>query len=210
MANSFAEVAKSMTEDYDVVDVLTILADCCVKLFGVAGAGLLLATPDGSLAVAAASSQPVQILELLEQQFNEGPCPDCYNSGEPLLNQSLMAARDRWPTFTPRALDAGFCSVHALPVRFRGQLIGALNFYCVGEAPCRSQRTVCSSTGLPAIGTIGLASASVMGYSRDPLPAARIIAFITPAAEPGGFRPRAPTAPSTRETAAPPRGGAPG
>jgi GAF domain-containing protein len=85
--------------------------------------------------VAASSGPTVQILELLEQQSEEGPCPDCYRSGEPLLDQTLADARDRWPHFAPGALEAGFRSVHALPLRFRGQAFGALNLYSVSKAP---------------------------------------------------------------------------
>ncbi len=38
-----------------------------------------------------------------------------------------MRSTDRWPRFAPEALANGFHSVHALPMRLRGNVVGALN-----------------------------------------------------------------------------------
>ena len=70
-------------------------------------------------------------------QAQEGPCLDCYRTGEPVLNQDLASASGRWPLFAPEALAAGFESVHALPMRLRGAVIGALNLFHVDPGPMR-------------------------------------------------------------------------
>jgi GAF domain-containing protein len=75
----------------------------------------------------------MRVLELFEQQSEEGPCPDCYRSGRPIVNQNLAVVNGRWPRFAPRALEAGFRSVHALPMRLRGLTIGALNLFRADE-----------------------------------------------------------------------------
>lgn len=69
------------------------------------------------------------MLELLQIQNDEGPCLDCLTTGVPVANADLGNAGDRWPVFAPRAIDAGFQSVHAFPMRLRNKVIGALNLF---------------------------------------------------------------------------------
>jgi GAF domain-containing protein len=91
----------------------------------------MLVAPDGDLRVMASSSETMRVLELFEIQSQEGPCLDCYRTGLPVLNQDLTTGNGRWPRFAEEALAAGFHSVHALPMRLRGVVIGALNLFFV-------------------------------------------------------------------------------
>jgi GAF domain-containing protein len=129
LARALVELADTLVADFDVVELLTMLADRCVDVLGVAAAGLMLVAPDGDLRVMASSSDAMRILELFELQAREGPCLDCYLSGEPVMDQDLTLALSRWPRFAPEALAAGFRSVEALPMRLRGTVIGALNMF---------------------------------------------------------------------------------
>jgi len=129
LARTFVELADTLVADFDVVEVLTLLADRCVEVLDVAAAGLMLVTPDGELRVMASSSDAMRVLELFELQNHEGPCLDCYRSGEPVINEDLGGSDTRWPRFASEALTAGFHSVHALPMRLRGSVIGALNLF---------------------------------------------------------------------------------
>src|SRR6185312_634485 len=47
----------------------------------------------------------------------------------PVVNQDLATVNGRWPRFSVEALAAGFHSAHALPMRLRGTVIGALNLF---------------------------------------------------------------------------------
>ncbi|MGO9657816.1 MAG: GAF and ANTAR domain-containing protein [Acidimicrobiales bacterium] len=151
---TLVELADTLVADFDVVELLTLLADRCVDVLGVAAAGLMLAGPDGNLRVMASSSEAMRILELFELQAKEGPCLDCYRSGQPVLGPDLAMA-DRWPRFAAQARAAGFGSVHALPMRLRGTVIGALNLFDLEPGEMQSA-VVEAAQALADVATIGI------------------------------------------------------
>ncbi len=115
--------------DFDVVDLLTDLTERCAGLLDVAAAGLLLADPLDQLRLLAATSEAARELELFQLQADEGPCVDTYSTGQPVSIADLTAESNRWPRFVPAALDAGFASVHAVPMRAAGIVLGALGLF---------------------------------------------------------------------------------
>lgn len=133
VARTLIELADTLVDDFDVVELLTRLVDRCVEVLDVSAAGLMLLAPEGDLRLAASSSEAMRVVELFELQSQEGPCLDCYRTGEPVVNQDLAIVNGRWPNFAPVALEAGFRSVHALPLRLRGQVIGAVNLFRTDE-----------------------------------------------------------------------------
>ena len=135
LVRSFVEMADTLVDDYDVVDLLTGLADRCVHLLGVSAAGVMLASPAGSLALVASSSEAMRLLELFELQQQEGPCLDAFRTGERVGHENLDAGSGRWPSFSAAARKAGFASASAVPLRLRDVTIGALNLLSVTRAP---------------------------------------------------------------------------
>jgi GAF domain-containing protein len=129
LARTLVELADTLVADFDVVELLIMLADRCVDVLDVGAAGLMLLGPQNELRVMASSSETMRLLELFELQAQEGPCLDSFRTGEAVENQNLHTTSSRWPLFTPKALAAGFLSVHALPMRLRGSVIGALNIF---------------------------------------------------------------------------------
>jgi GAF domain-containing protein len=126
---TLVELADTLVDDFDVVELLTLLTDRCVEVLDITAAGLMLAAPDGDLRVVASSSEAMRTLELFELQAEEGPCLDSFRTGEPVVNQNLARVNGRWPRFAGEAIEAGFHSVHGLPMRLRGNIIGALNLF---------------------------------------------------------------------------------
>jgi len=129
LAQVFVEVADTLVDDFDLIEFLHRVTSHTTELVKVAAAGLLLADHRGHLQFMAASSDEARLLELFQVQTEEGPCQDAFHSGVATVNADLSAARDRWPTFAPRAVAAGYRSVHALPLRLRTNVIGALNLF---------------------------------------------------------------------------------
>ena len=132
LSDTFVELTDTMVAGFDVIDFLHVLTDRSVQLLDVSAAGLLLADPRGELRVVAASSEAARLLELFQIQNDQGPCLDCFRSGQPVTAADLAVAARRWPRFAPAARQAGFAAVQALPMRLREQVIGALNLFRVG------------------------------------------------------------------------------
>jgi GAF domain-containing protein len=122
------ELADTLVADFDLIEFLSMLADRCVDLLGAAEVGLVLIGPRG-LQVMASSTERMRMTELLELQFEDGPCSECSRTGLPVLNQHLESADGRWPRFAPMARQSGFQIVHAVPLRLRDEVIGAMNVF---------------------------------------------------------------------------------
>jgi hypothetical protein len=129
LARTFAMLAGSLVEDYDIVDLLERLAEACVRLLGVRAAGLLLNDQLGHLTVVASSSEETRLLEIFQLQNDQGPSLDCVRTGTAVVSGDLDADRSRWPLFASFAVAAGFRSVAALPMRLREQTIGGLSLF---------------------------------------------------------------------------------
>jgi GAF domain-containing protein len=152
---TLVELADNLVDDYDIIDVLTVLSDRCVQALDVDAAGVMLATPGGELQFVASSSESMRVLELFQIQVAEGPCVDCFRDGLAIVNHSLDDTEGRWPRFAPRAIAQGFRSVHCLPLRLRGRTIGALNLFRTQEGSL-TEEDVAVAQGLADVATIAI------------------------------------------------------
>jgi transcriptional regulator with GAF, ATPase, and Fis domain len=132
LSDTFVGLADTMVDDFDVIDFLHMLTDRSVRLLAVSAAGVMLADPRGQMRVAAASSEQAGLIELFQIQNDQGPCLDCCRTGQPVTAADLAGPDQRWPRFADAAARAGFDAVHALPMRLRDQVIGALNLFSAG------------------------------------------------------------------------------
>ncbi|MEV7884949.1 GAF and ANTAR domain-containing protein [Streptomyces sp. NPDC002817] len=131
LAEIFVEVADSLVEDFDVIDLLQRLSTRCVELLDVSAAGILLADAHGELQIIAASDEHTRLLELFALQHDQGPCVECYRTGSPRTNIDLTRPETTtgWPNFTARARETGYMATHAIPLRLRHRIVGALNLF---------------------------------------------------------------------------------
>ena len=155
LAQVFVELADTLVEEFDVVDFLQVLAERCVELVDTDAAGLMLDDQRGALQVVAYTDESARLLELFELQREQGPCLDCFATGEAITNIDLRGAETRWPVFADAARDIGFGMVHAVPMRLRHQVIGALNLFSVEPRPLTADHLAVVQ-GLADIATIGL------------------------------------------------------
>ena len=129
LTRTFVELADSLVDRFDIVDLLTLLAERSVEIFDVDAAGLLMSDSRGELRLMAATSETIELVELMQLQADQGPCLDCFRDGAPVLVADLGSSAERWPRFAPEAMTAGFSAVHAVPLRLRGKVLGALNLF---------------------------------------------------------------------------------
>jgi transcriptional regulator with GAF, ATPase, and Fis domain len=157
LARTFVELADTLVVGFDLMEFLHTLAERCVELLEVDAAGLLLADGRGALRLVAASTEQARVAELFQIQNDEGPCVDCFRSGQAVAISDIRAGDmvERWPRFAPAAYQMGFAAVHAIPMRLRDQVIGTLNLFRTAadgldEAVARAARA------LVDVATIGI------------------------------------------------------
>ena len=153
LSRVFVELADTLVSGFDVVEFLHMLTERCVELLDVGAAGVVLA------------DERAHILEVFEVQNDEGPCLDCYRSGDAVINVSLHGEGSRWPSFSAEARAAGFRFAHALPLRLRAQTLGALNLFSDEESQLGETELVVGQA-LADVATTGLLQARAMEQSR--------------------------------------------
>ena len=82
-----------------------------MQLLGVDAAGVLLVDQQDTLNLVAASTEQTRLLELFQLQNEEGPCLDCYHSGQSMACADLGAAPQRWPRFAAAAHEQSFAAI---------------------------------------------------------------------------------------------------
>lgn len=165
LVRTLVELADNLVDDFDVVDLLSLLSDRCVAALDVTAAGVMLAGPSGALQVAASSSDTMRTLELFQLQADEGPCVDAYRSGRAVVNVELAAAAGRWPSFAPRATAQGFHSAHSLPMHLRGKTLGALNMLHTQSGPF-DDVDVSAAQALADIATIAIVQHQIVADAQ--------------------------------------------
>lgn len=131
LVEAFVALADTLIDDYDVVDLLHRLVETSTGLLAADCGGLMLSDGRGNLQVMASSTEATRMLELFELQTREGPCLDSVTTGRQVSEPDLAEAPSnrRWPRFASRAVDEGFRSVQAVPLRLRADTIGAMTLF---------------------------------------------------------------------------------
>jgi transcriptional regulator with GAF, ATPase, and Fis domain len=128
IAEAFADAAARLTGEPDVVGSLVALLADCVALIDGESAGLLIEVPGDGLALLASTSHTATVLELYELQNNQGPCIEAIRDND-TVTATVPALSGQWVPVGQAITDAGYHGVHAFPLRFGNQAVGALNLF---------------------------------------------------------------------------------
>jgi len=125
---------------------------------------VLLADAQRNLRFVASTNEQTEWMELMQLQADEGPCVECFHTGAPVSIADLANINDpagRWPRFFAALQDRGaFRSVHALPLRLRGEAIGTLNIFDRKPGPLPAA-DLALGQALADVDTIGMSERAV-------------------------------------------------
>jgi GAF domain-containing protein len=155
LTSAFVTLADTLTTEYDVVDLLDLLVRECTEILDTEAGGLMLADSEGNLQLVASTSEQVELVEVMQLNAGAGPCLDCFATGEPVSVSNIDEESERWPAFREAALEQGFRSVYAAPMKLRGNVIGTMNLLStnLGEL---NDRDVAVAQALTDVATIGI------------------------------------------------------
>ncbi|MFD7157315.1 GAF and ANTAR domain-containing protein [Kribbella sp. NPDC059898] len=151
----FIELSDTLVADFDIIEFLDRLTARCTELLDVAACGILLVDHHGALNLVAASSEQARLVELVQLQNLEGPCLDAFTTGRPVQYADLRDGGSPWQSFAVAAVEAGYLSVQALPMRLRDTTLGAVNLFSEELGPL-STETVVLGQALADAATIGI------------------------------------------------------
>jgi hypothetical protein len=100
-----------------------------VEECGLRGATITVMTADGAEAPMAASDPDIGVMCELQFALGEGPSPDSFRVGRPVLVSDLARTDGRWLGFTPAAVAAGVGGVYAFPLGPGATRLGVLTCY---------------------------------------------------------------------------------
>jgi len=155
LSAAFVKLADTLVTEFDVIDLLHLLVGQCTDILDTQAGGIMLADPTGQLQLAASTSEEAELVEIFQLAAGEGPCLDCFRTGTPVTVGNIEADGGPWPTFSTEALKFGFRSVHATPLRLRGQVIGTMNLFSHHVGALVSE-DIAVAQALADVATIGI------------------------------------------------------
>lgn len=155
LESTFVELADTLVEDFDVVELLSMLADRCVVLLEVGAAGLMLADEQGELRLVAWSSDRIKSIEQDELRRGEGPALECFRTAAAIVGYEFGVDDPRWPDWESRAVAAGFLNVSVFPLKRGNTVIGTLDLFRRRPGPMPPE-DVGRAQALAAVATIAI------------------------------------------------------
>jgi transcriptional regulator with GAF, ATPase, and Fis domain len=165
LVETFVTLADSLVAGYDIIDLLQTLVDRTTELFDASAAGIVLGPDVDQLDVIVSTSENSRIVGLMQLRAGEGPCVEAVTSGRVVSVVDENEMYGRWPAFAAAATGSGYLSVHAIPLRLRGQIIGSLNLFRDQEGPL-NETDATAAQALADVATISVLQERTIHDSR--------------------------------------------
>lgn len=162
LANIFVLLGDSLSAGRDIVDTMDILVQSSTRFTAATEAGILLADSAGVLHVTASTNERTREIEEAQLGSSQGPCLDCYLSGQAIGVSDISTEAARWPQFVALAQSRGFSAVHSAPLNVHGQTFGTLNLFSTGLVPF-SDQDAALALALAQMATISVVQHKVLG-----------------------------------------------
>lgn len=165
-AETFAAFTSTLVAGYDVTDLMASLVSECGRVVGSGAVAVMGCEPHGELCLLSATSHRAAELEMLQVQRLQGPCIDAVSTGEAVLSVGEQESWARWEGVGPAMTAAGFASVAAFPMRWRGSVLGALNVFWVEPEPL-SGDAICLCLAFANVASLVLVQSSDLSWTKS-------------------------------------------
>lgn len=129
LAESLRRLQVTGHDNTSVVGVLEQVVAACVDLFGVKGAGLLVAEDQDMLRYVVASDDAGRVLEMSEAETGQGPCTEAFVDSRVVTSRDVRAEPERWPDLVRAIASQPVRAVLGVPVVLGGVPVGTLDVY---------------------------------------------------------------------------------
>ena len=128
LSEVLSEFARTMLTDFPIQGILDQLVKQIVEIMPITGAGVTLISASTNPRYIAASDHSALRYEKLQNELGEGPCVAAFQSGVAVAIADLRNELG-FPSFIPRAIEAGLAAVFTFPLCQRDKRLGALDLY---------------------------------------------------------------------------------
>ena len=146
------KLADTMADQYDPLSVAQSLVAASLDVVDSAMSGFVLIDLDGELTVVSSEGGDEGIADF---PGTAGPCLDSYENGVAVTVPDLADRRSEWPGFADRAIEVGFRSAHAAPLRLRSTTVGAICLFSTQLGSFTTAQTAILR-GLADVAAIGI------------------------------------------------------
>lgn len=122
------ELGRVLVARESVEGLLQRVADTALQVINRCDSASVSLAEEGQVSTWASTDDAAERVDQHQYGTDEGPCLDAIRTGDANFVDSLDCD-ERWPQFSPRAVDEGMVSLYSLPLKVEEETVGALNLY---------------------------------------------------------------------------------